>query len=372
MFWLVAQSSATAQSVGSDARLSAFSYDVPEGCPNRAEFLRLVAEKRSDQGTSPLQPESVLAALRVFAEKAYVARLEFQPGIGTNRRLEAATCQDVLAGAALVVALGLASVAQTEAAAQDTRGETDDRQQPTVPELAESPDAGAPGVSSPLSASAEQQDAHQPYDARDLHGITVSKQRTGAVTSTREPSEQVPTLDPPTPVSFHIGGSGGFNNWVAPTLVPELRAFVELAPTDMQWAVRVVGYRAFGSTRLDDRAAHFDAWGARLDFTPVVLGEARTWRLALTGLMDVGLLRARGDAASDLANANTGRFWWVAPGAGVRVSTPEWSHAHLELQGDALVPLRRPEFTFEQPLQTVHAPRAVALGAHVALSIRVN
>jgi len=227
----------------------------------------------------------------------------------------------------------------------------------TAPEIA-LPELPIP-VRSPLAASGENQ---QPDKLKEP---APSEPAPAAVSEHSETASAVFT-------SSRLGVSFGTNNWLGPQLARQFQVFVEAEPVAGQWCLRATAYRGDASAEVDDLRAAFGVWGARLDIAPYVLGKGElSWRLALAGFFEAASLNAAGDASSAVAVGQSADFLWLAAGALGRLQMPEWNRLRLEVQGELVLPLRRPEFRFDAPLQPIHTPPLLAVGAHLGLGIRL-
>lgn len=357
-----------AQSTPATAQaLVPFIYDVPEGCPTRPEFEHQVARKLGTDAPSEARTEVHVAALNVTEGQSFSIRITFRPEHGTDRTLIAASCADAVAGAALVIALAIDPTrAATAPSNSPDSAQPIASTSPTASPISESP-------ANSLDTSTLPPTAADPLAVIEAPAAPIETKPLPPTRIAVSPEAPPPAATPVEPwAKLLAGASFGTNNWLGPRLARQFQVFAELEPLHSRWCLRISGSRGDSSATVNGRGASFGAWGARVDFAPYVLGAPeRALRLAIAGVVDVASISARGEASSQLAISAAQRFLWVDAGALARLQTPEWYRLRLEVQAELLVPLRRPTFTFDAPYEVIHTPPSLAVGAHVALGVRL-
>jgi hypothetical protein len=363
---------------GTAAAFRPFDYAAPEGCPTRAEFEQQVARKLGTDAPADTRTDLHLAALTVTESGGYSVRITFRPDQGTDRTLVAASCADAVAGAALVIALAIDPTRATTEA-PSVSGGTPAVGAPNAPAPAGSLDLSNPATSPTAAAPPDTELEPLPPAAADPLAPVAEPSaplRPKPLPPAESPDEtavrrQAATSPAPGPTLL-AGASFGTNNWLGPRLARQFQVFAEIEPLRGTWSLRASGYRGDSSATVNGRGATFGVWGGRVDFAPYVFGRREhDWRLAIAGVVDLASIRARGEASSQLAVSASQHFLWVDAGALARVLTPEWYRLRLELQGELLVPLRRPTFNFDAPFEVIHTPPSLAAAAHVALGVRL-
>jgi hypothetical protein len=355
-----------------------FDYTAPEGCPTRAEFEQQVARKLGADAPADTRTDLHLAALTVTESGGYSVRITFRPEQGTDRTLVATSCADAVAGAALVIALAIDPARATAAAPSVAEGAEADfaaSAQPSAGPEDSSDPATPPAAAAALGSEPEPLPA-APADPLAPVAEPSAPLRPRPLPSAESPDETAirrqAATSPAAGPALLAGAGFGTNTWLAPRLARQFQVFAELEPLRGTWSLRATGYRGDSSATINGRGATFGVWGGRVDFAPYVFGRREhDWRLAIAGMVDLASIRARGEASSQLAVSASQHFLWVDAGALARLLTPEWYRLRLELQGELLVPLRRPTFNFDAPFEVIHTPPALAVAAHIALGVRL-
>jgi hypothetical protein len=166
------------------------------------------------------------------------------------------------------------------------------------------------------------------------------------------------------------GGAGGWlNTWLAPggTLGGDL--FLRLAPRAHGWSVRLAGLYGAGGTSVDDRSAAFTYLGARAEGCPL----SRELPLNLVGeacvAFDLGALRGRGDASSELLEGTSRTVFWAAGVLGGRLRASFGARLSVEAQAELGLPFVRHDFMFQDPPTLIFRVPAVGFGAGLGLGV---
>jgi hypothetical protein len=370
----VAPAPPAASTNSAGAAVPVFAYAAPPECPARLRFVQQVTATLGAADMSEANISVHLAAVEIVEAGGFRVNILFRPGQGTDRTLLAANCADAAAGAALIVALAIDPTRSLAAdisapAGGAAAGELGASQAVVV--------GPPPGVEQPEAAQPEAVLPEQPIPVRDPLPVThpVNSRLKPSKPATAEPLKVASAAQLSGAVfgSLRFGLGFGTNNWLGPKLARQFLASVDAEPGPGQrWCLRATGYRGVSSADANGLRASFGVWGARLDAAPYVLGWGESsWRLALAGLFDMASLTAAGDSSSVLAVGQARSFLWLAVGALGRLQTPEWQRLRLEVQGELVVPLRRPEFNFQAPFVPIHTPPQLAAGAHLGLGVRL-
>jgi hypothetical protein len=285
-------------------------YEAPSGCPDPSELERQIAERSSrirvaKTGNSELD-------FGVQVEAGWRARIAVKSGHGepTVREVSGETCQEVVAAAALIVAV----LADPDA---------------PPPSEVERPGAPprAPAPKPPPTTMAERELGHREPDAggwRWAFGLQLT-----------------------------------FESAPAPGTLVTPRPFVALERRPGAEVVRPtarlsVARGSSGSIETKSGSAELTWTTARADACAALGGDRSLWAEPCAAL-ELGSLRGRGFSTEDPGDET---LFWLAPGALARGGFGVAGRLRFELQLGLVFPLRRYRFFFG-PDETAHQVPAV-------------
>jgi hypothetical protein len=345
-----------ARAESSDAEPVRLGYEAPPECPAIDVFARGVFGR-----TPKARPAAGGEAAREFS-----ARLELRQGGFTGRftlrdpsgaesvrgPLRGKTCEEVVDAIAFSVAITI----DPNAAAKPVPAPVPDASEP-VPEPPSSAEPPAAPASPPPRPTTPAPPPSSPGAPKPTATVPANQRRAAHplwMDAGAHASLETGLRGEPAPGAAAFFGIGS----------PDERTF---APYVRLWAAvdgqpdapaRPTGY------------AHFRWYLGRLDGCPVRFGRSRLNARACA-TVEGGLLFASG---VDVADARSTRTAWVGLGAGLRLGWQFAALFALELEGDALAPLRRPPFQFGPragpPTDSVRAPAALPR-ASLGVAVRI-
>lgn len=317
-------------------------YSADPGCPSEVQFVDqiLARVRRPVRFAEAGAAIEMVVTLQLGGETA-MGKLEVrrEPGEPTRREFTGATCREVGSALALVAALSLDPNARTE------------ELPPAGTELT-SPLATEPAVApAPAAPPPARQPPRSPAPPQPTRPARPTTHYVGWI----GPAADVVVGEAPKALGL-FGLSLGVRAVTGHTFAPSL----QLSPL---WG-------ATGATGPSSTDGGFE-WGlGRLEACPVSVHLATRLRLDPCGVLEVGRVRAEGDASAVDEPVAVSR-WWVAPGASASL---HWDgHGWFaRLGGLALAPATRDEFVFLTPERRVHQASTVVVGAHLALGFQLG
>lgn len=299
-------------------------YRSTDGCPDGDAFLQRL-EARGVRGHLARVGDAVDFVVTMGAgQEGAQGLLERQTTTGTVavRRLDAADCDQIADGIALILAMASESATA--------------RRESAPPEGVEPAPRATPAAPAP---------------ARD----------TGA--SVRSNERQAP---------WSVGAQGGVLTGVTPAVLPEATVFVQLEPWAASTGVfRGTSFRAYafgGTSSREEPNGTLSAWivGGRLEGCPIALGSSAVSVSPCVGL-DLGTV----NASKSGANATTDQGFWGAVEASARLSVRVAERVSIEAQTAAVMPFERYQFTSEQTSEPLYVASVVGLNAVAGLGVRL-
>ncbi len=327
----------------------ALDYEVPEGCPDAAFFVREVSARTSQVSFSEGSIASRSFHVRVrSAPESHVGflRIDDARGRASERRFEAANCQEVIVALALVAALAVDPNASLAPAPAD--GQVSGRR----------PAAGQPDG----AARAPEKQPEPPAAPPPTPPPTPPPPRAPVA---------APVFDRPPPaaasdaLTWSIGPAFGM---LAATS-PPLFSIGWLVEVERRRSGFVPGARLMpflgetGVTGPSGDLAEFRLIAARLEGCPLALAPSEAMRVKPCLGVDAGLLHARGVGAPQPSQRDV---FWLAALLDVDLQLAVTHGVFIEISGGPGFPITRPVFVFERPLITVHEVPWIV--AHAAIA----
>jgi hypothetical protein len=315
----------TAVAWARDARSEAFRLDylVAPTCPDERVFVQRVVGRSEHLQLVDTGVGRGSIVVRVSLDESGSDGSVMLQGVGPEpivRTMRGATCDEVVSGLALILALAIEAQATDEPA----------------PPVKQSP---APELG-PL-----------PETLRSTTREPVAALRIGA------------------------GATAGFDSWSSPTAAMAFVGFTEIAWRAPLRLVRI-GFRfstagsSIASPTLGEgatRAATFTLIGARLAACPLSFAMTGQLELFACAGFDLGSLKAAGQQNASLSRPESSRQFWSAAQARLALRWSLRPFLVVDAAGEAGFPLIRHKFIFEGPPQDVYDVPGIGVGADVAL-----
>jgi hypothetical protein len=310
----------------------ALEYQAADGCPDSAFFAREVRARTLQVAFT--QGREVSRSFKVAVRStpgSYSGFLWIADARGavSERRFEAAKCEDVIVALALVAAL---AVDPNASAAPGVSAKAEEATPAKRSEVREPAPRLAPAPVAPAAPTFDRRPQSAPARAR----IWSSGPAFGVLTATTT----APLLSIGWSVEVEEKRSG---------LAPGARLMPFFAET--------------GTTGPSGDSAEFRLIAARLEGCALALALSRGVRVRPCLGVDTGLLQARGVGA-DLPRSN--EAFWLSLVLDLRLQLTVTNRFFVEVAGGPVIPVTRPEFVFERPLVSVH--EVPWLAAHAGLA----
>lgn len=308
-------------------------YRASEQCPAGTEFLGRLANGAERVRLAGAGDHIDFVVTLLADQGTTVGRLERQTRSGTVaiRELRDVSCARVADALALSLGLALEPGAATEDK-PETASESAEKKSDQPPVAAEpAPDAVRP---TPIASSVPK--AHASARATELAA-------------------------PPQPTrSWVLGLDAGARVGVAPSLMPQALPFVELDPAASDFALRLSGVVARGSTATNIGPVEQWIFAGRIDVCPWRVGN-RSVSLRPCAAFELGETRAGAQVHQSSL--------WAAPGIAARASFAVSSVVALELGVGALVPLDRSEV--DAAGSALYSSKIIAVSGTAGISFRL-
>jgi len=318
---------------GDEAEGVGFVYNAPPGCPDEAQFVRLVREK-----TTRFLPGPVRAGQRAFrvsirGDHPSRGELVIQGGAvpEARRAYEGDSCAEIAAALALATALAVDPHALAAPAVSSVP--LDPLPTPSAPVLPAPPLGSASAPSAPFAAPA----------------APAPVARTNPTPGRRA-------------WSFGLGLLGHTATGVAPNPLWAGGLTMQLLdqPVHPQLVTRLdLEYGAAASTPVNGGTLEFSRWLARLAVCPFTRGFGVADAM-ICGHLAVGLLTARTEGIPK-ATQDTG--YWGSAGASLVLRLALPGKLFLDVSGGIDAPFRRDRFTVQPAQELHHVPAAGGLAS---------
>jgi hypothetical protein len=312
-----------------------FEYHAPAECPGEEVFARQVAERSMHRQAAEKGEFARTFVVHVTAGAEGVqGRVDFvdPDGRAVFRMMQGATCEEVIAGIALVVALAI-----------DARAASDPADQPT---------ASAPTVAAPSQAAVPPR----------------------VVASSFPPPERprgVPTVEPPSPFvrDFAFGLGSGYSSYEGPSGALMVEGSVGASFAAVRFPARATArYTRSDVVTAGTQRAIFYGLGGRLEGCPPVLGVAFFFAVPCLGT-EAGVLRAVAAPNPDLQNPGRPyRGYWNGVFI-ARLGAVVANRLVLEVAGTLAVPFVRHRFGFGEPPNEALAFQMPSIGAGASAGV---
>jgi hypothetical protein len=357
-------------------------YEAFAGCPDRDAFAKNLEARRrgaaADKGAVQLDVRlSSSAELPNRVEGSIV--VSSANGVGSARRIVAATCAEAADALALIAALALQGIEVEEVPAPAPVNGTDEPSPGKRKDPSDTRGVGRadrPRASDPVPTTTQTEPATV-ATADEAAAVTQPATETsteGEVTdeSAAETRESASEADPTEPDAEHTTRvyvllSGGAASGILPRVqpFPELALGLERGPRGgLFWSV----HAAFRIS--PDQTRHFDegvvTFGWWTGLSAACLG-VRDSELSASGCatLEVGVLSS---GASDTENPRDERRAWVAVGPGLTFGYDMTPALRLSLRAEVLTPITR--YSLELPRgAAVHEPSALGLRAGLGVGL---
>lgn len=374
---VVAQPAPSAQAnAGVELRYEAFA-----GCPDREAFAKnLDARRRGPATASAVQLDVRLrssAELPNRVEGSIV--VSTASGVGSARRIVAATCAEAADALALIAALALQGIEVEEVPApapvNDTversprGGRRTDRPRASDPSPAQAPPSQDPsGVSEPETAATATTASEGPTETASVADSKVVDESAGEVRETTSEDEPVePEPDAERTMRGYVLLAGGVASGVLPRVqpFPELSLGLEQGPPGvLYWSVHAAFRISPDQTRHFDEGVVTFSWWSGLAAVCLGARDARLWASGCA-TVELGVLSGGG---SDTEAPRDERRAWVALGPGLTFGYDVTPALRLSLRAELLTPLTR--YRLELPRGTaVHEPAGLGLRAGLGVGL---
>jgi hypothetical protein len=308
----------------------ALEYQAADGCPDAAFFAREVRSRTSQVAFT--QGSEVSRSFKVVVQStpgSYSGFLGVADARGplSERRFEAAKCEDVIVALALVAALAVdpnASAAPADSA----------KAEEATP--AKRSEVGEPAKPAPAPVAGPQIFDRRPPPARARPWIWSSGPAIGVLTATTT----APLLSIGWSVEVEEKRSG---------FAPGARLMPFFAET--------------GTTGPSGDSAEFRLIAARAEGCALALPLSRGVRVRPCLGVDTGVLQARGVGAE---RPRSNEAFWLSVVLDLRLQLTVMNRFFVEVAGGPVIPVTRPTFVFERPLLVVH--EVPWLAAHAGLA----
>lgn len=324
-------------------------YTAPAFCPDAASWVSEILAR-----VEPDAREQVRVALPGLVDSLDVSAdgkraLLRVRGAASARMVTGAGCTEVLAGAALIVAIAF-SAGSAEMAPEPE----------TVREPAKAPQ--------PASLRPSSADAEAPVLPKVNSSLALESTSPAAVVAPDSGAlEEVPVRH--AAARWAIGAGAGVHTGVAPGPAGVVNGEFELGWPERSLSVRARGSLGWSHARVRGRSARFQFVGGSVDLCPLMLGSHLGWQWSNCIGFELGQVHAEGDASSELRSAEEGRMWWAAPGLVTRLQSPRLLGIRIAAEAGASLPLWRREFEFHDADASVYETPLLALTASLGLQV---
>ena len=324
---VVGGASTSRPAAASDAAMR-IAYEADAACPSADEFMRqLRGRTRSPVDWARKESADIKVVLKRAARSTTgTVEMNAADGQTVTRSLEADSCEEVVAAAALIAALA-------------TGVSADEPRVPAGPSSSPTPE-------------------------------------------TREPDASDRTTGAPRPSPrWHWGGgaAGTLSGGIAPSLAFGGVAFVQAEQPEFPTGRFVVrasfAYAAAPSADRDWGSASFNLMAARLDACPLFLPIASRAGVAACVGATVGAITARGNVARPGGSSGGRPLLWLDITPSLRALLPAGERLWFEANVGLAVPLRRYEFVLEQlgsPANTAQVYPTPAVAAALGAGMGVT
>jgi hypothetical protein len=305
-------------------------YTAPASCPDEQVFIQQVRGRTQHgrfAGPSELARTFAVTLAELSHDQGFSGQIEFidVDSPRSQRRVTGATCDEVVASLALILALSI-----------------DDR-------VALSTE-GAPAPAAVATPAAQPRPDAAP-----------------AVVASR--TEPAPHRSAPLALGWQLGAHAAALSWVAPKVAVALGAFLELDSRPRGWSARLSAFDARQTAGNDLGQAKFVTDWLRAEFCPVSFRAGAHGSLAPCAAFDAGVLRASG-SGSGLKDSFSKPLFWASGDLLLRFGWEFAQRLVLSLDGELGAPLIRHVFVFENPATRLFRVPALGAGAKVSVGVR--
>jgi hypothetical protein len=350
-----------------------FEYEAPPQCPQRAEFRARVRERLLGAGFETSATERPPSLVRVRVEPAVrraSVELHDADGSSVTRVVQGDTCDELVAGVALITALAFGAQSN----------ETTPPPGEANPPAAEPEVATAPGVANQPAAT--QARRAQPVSAKNPKNAAASKRpaplRAPANpmrAAGQQPADEAATaanparLGAPRELGWDAGAGGWVSSWLSPTRTLGADLFLRLGGRGAGWSARLSGLYGAATARPDARRADFSFWGGRLEGCPLGVELWSSLHLEACAAAELGSLTGTGREESALREGAEQSVFWAAAVLAARLRAPVTRWVTVEAQAELGLPITSHEFVFEQPDRQVFQVPNVGGAGRIGLAV---
>jgi len=333
-------------------------YSAPASCPNAPSWIDEVVSRVSTETRELARRElpALVESVEVTPDgKRALLRLRGAP---SARVVHGESCSEVLAGAALIVAIAFGTGLEPEASTPQPSSTPEPSSTPqpaSAPEAAIAPEPSAKGEVLELPEA-------RPAPVRESdRGRADGVARDGGA----RPQASRPAAAP----RWAIGASAGARTGLAPSPAGVVDGALELAWPDRGCSIRGRGTMGLARASVGERSARFLFIGGSFELCAVMLGTHLGWQWRSCLDLELGQVQAEGEADSALARADTHRTGWAAPGLVTRLQSPKIQGVRFELEGGISTPLWHREFEFHDPDVSVFQTPLLAMSARLGVQV---
>ena len=341
-----------------------FEYEAPADCPQQAEFRARVRERLL--GASAEKLGTVVRVRVEPAARRASVELQDADGSRSTRAVQGDTCDELVAGAALITALAFGAHSSAATPEEVSPATSPAAGAAVAPESAAAPEAKPPDVISTKPALRK--------NGAPAKRVAAPRPRTSVQPERDQPSDEqsaasaaVPAV--PRQLGWDAGAGGWVTSWLSPTRTLGADLFVRLGPRPSGWSARLSGLYGTATAYEDKRRADFSFWGGRLEGCPLSLEPWSRLTLEPCAAVELGSLTGTGREESALLEGAEQSVFWAAVAVVARLRAPLTRWVVLEAQAEFGLPIITHEFVFEQPDRQVFQVPNLGVASRLGLAV---